>query len=95
MRDIQKLPPEGDLPVDGHLLNHAHAIARSDEERMTAILATVLLNRTVQKHYRKEDPHALEIDNEDDVPFLYGQDFDLEPEVWDLYEDPEDPRELL
>lgn len=62
----------------------------------TASEATRWLQSVVQSHNQEVRNERDETNRrEAEAPFLYGQDFDTEPEVWDLYDDPDDPRELL
>jgi hypothetical protein len=58
--------------------------------------ATRWLQSVVQSHnpeVRNERDEANR--REAETPFLYGQEFDIEPEVWDLEADPENPLDLL
>ena len=56
-------------------------LTSNPEEYAAMLQAHSWLGRVCADH-RKERPHAAEADNEDDQ-FLYGQDFETEPEIWD------------
>lgn len=56
----------------------------NSSERLAATVAALSLNNIVNSHNEEQrnDRHALQI-REAETPFLFGQDFDIEPEVWD------------
>jgi len=55
---------------------------RNPEEFAAACQATSWLARVCADH-REELIYAREADHQDDDQFLWGQDFDATPEVWD------------
>ena len=79
------------LPVHagGSLISYS-----TPEEYATALKAHHALMDLVAQH-NEGNRHAAQEDNEDrrrdDDQFLYGQDFDIEPEVWDSLEEFDDP----
>tara|TARA_R110000782_G_scaffold49936_7_gene108479 strand:- start:274 stop:537 length:264 start_codon:yes stop_codon:yes gene_type:complete len=67
------------LPVHagGSLLHYS-----TPEEYATAIKAIHALMTLVEKH-NEGNRYVREANNENDDQFLYGQNFDTEPEIWD------------
>lgn len=66
------------VPIDGPIVP-----IRNPEEFAAMLMANTWLNRIVADH-REGAAYAAEADNEADDQFLFGQDFDAAPDVWEL-----------
>lgn len=60
-----------------------HVLPSTPEEYAAGLKAIHALQQIVDQH-NEGQRHGKEARNENDEPFLYGQDFDTKPEIWDL-----------
>ena len=58
----------------------------STPEEYAAILKSTHALQSLVDQHNEGNRYATEADNEADDQFLYGQDFDTNPEVWELTE---------